>query len=245
MPVKSVRVSLCLLVAASFLTAVLVKPARAQVLYGSVSGAVTDQNGAVVPNAQVAISSDTTGLKRQAVTDSTGSYRILDLPEGTYTLEVTAAGFKPLKKTNISVVIGQVNGQDLQLQVGGVSQEVIVQGTAAVLQTEKADVHTAISSFAIENLPSNIYHNFQTIELLAPGVFSDSTITGNYPNSPADTPDRSLNIFTNGLPPRVNITRVDGATDLFVWLPNHMVVVPPEETIQEVNVQTANFDVEK
>jgi carboxypeptidase family protein len=245
MPGKFVRVSLCILVAGSFMTAVLVKPARAQVLYGSVSGAVTDQSGAVVPAAQVSITSDTTGLKRQAVTDSTGSYRILDLPEGTYTVEVSATGFRPLKKTNISVVIGQVNEQDLQLQVGAVSQEVTVQGSAAILETEKADVHTAISSFAIENLPSNIYHNFQTIELLAPGVFSDSTITGNYPNSPADTPDRSLNIFTNGLPPRVNITRVDGATDLFVWLPNHMVVVPPEETIQEVNVQTSNFDVEK
>src|SRR3989441_872359 len=242
---KTVRVSFCFLAAASFLTAILAKPARAQVLYGSVSGAITDQTGAVVPAAQVSISSDSTGLKRQAVTDATGSYRILDLPEGTYTIAVTAAGFRPLKKTNITVVIGQVNEQDLQLQVGAVSEEVEVQGSAAILQTEKADVHTAISSFAIENLPSNIYHNFQTIELLAPGVFSDSTITGSYPNSPADTPDRSLNIFTNGLPPRVNITRVDGATDLFVWLPNHMVVVPPEETILEVNVQTSNFDVEK
>ena len=242
---KTVRVSFCFLAAASFLTAILAKPARAQVLYGSVSGAITDQTGAVVPAAQVSISSDSTGLKRQAVTDATGSYRILDLPEGTYTMDISAAGFRPLKKTNITVVIGQVNEQDLQLQVGAVSQTLEVQGSAAVLQTEKADVHTAISSFAIENLPSNIYHNFQTIELLAPGVFSDSTITGSYPNSPADTPDRSLNIFTNGLPPRVNITRVDGATDLFVWLPNHMVVVPPEETILEVNVQTSNFDVEK
>ncbi len=242
---KTVRGSFCVLVAASFLAAILVKPARAQVLYGSVSGAVTDQTGAVVPSAQVSITSDSTGLKRQAVTDATGSYRILDLPEGTYTIDVTAAGFRPLKKTNITVVIGQVNEQDLQMQVGAVSQEVLVQGSAVMMETEKADVHTAISSFAIENLPSNIYHNFQTIELLAPGVFSDSTISGNYPNSPADTPDRSLSIHTNGLPERVNITRVDGATDLFVWLPNHMVVVPPEETILEVNVQTSNFDVEK
>src|SRR5215471_12613126 len=148
---KSVRASLCFLMAASFLTSILVKRASAQVLYGSVSGAVADQTGAVVPRAQVSITSDTTGLKRQVVTDATGSYRILDLPEGTYTMEVTAEGFKPLKKTNIAVVIGQVNEQDLQLQVGAVTQEVMVQGTAAVLQTEKADVHTAISSYAIEN----------------------------------------------------------------------------------------------
>jgi len=221
------------------------KRSRAQVLYGSVVGTVTDQSGAVLPNAKVTITNDTTGLKREATTDTTGSYRMLDLPEGTYTIEVAAQGFKPLKKTNVVVTIGQVNQQDLQLQVGAVSQEVTVQGTAAVLQTQKADVHTTVSSFAIENLPTDPYRNFQTAELLAPGVFSDSQITKSYPNSYADTPERSLNIDANGLPPRINTTRVDGATNLFIWLPNHMLVIPPQDTIQEVNVQTSNFDVEK
>lgn len=242
---RRARLLLVALLAASFFTCVFVQRLNAQVLYGSVSGAVMDQSGAVVPGARVTITNDRTGLTRTVTTDPGGSYRFLDLSEGTYTIDVSASGFKPLKKTNVSVVIGQVNDENLQISVGTLSQEVTVTGTANVLQTQKADVHTAISSFAIENLPSNLYHNFQTVELLAPGVFSDSTITGNYPNSPADTPDRSLSIHTDGLPERVNITRVDGATDLFVWLPNHMVVVPPEETIQEVNVQTSNFDVEK
>ena len=113
------------------------------------------------------------------------------------------------------------------------------------MQTEKADVHTTITNFAIANLPTDPYRNFQTVELLAPGVFSDSQITKSYPNSYADTPERSLNIDANGLPPRINTTRVDGATNLFIWLPNHMLVIPPQDTIQEVNVQTSNFDVEK
>src|SRR5437899_11159118 len=113
---KTVRVSFCYLPALSFLIAILAKPARAQVLYGSVSGAITDQTGAVVPAAQVSISSDSTGLKRQAVTDATGSYRILDLPEGTYTIAVTAGGFRPLKQANITVVIRQGDEQDLQVQ---------------------------------------------------------------------------------------------------------------------------------
>jgi Carboxypeptidase regulatory-like domain len=241
------RIRLCVLglLVACFSLTTFVQPLSAQVLYGSVSGTVTDQSGAVVPGAQITITNDTSGLKRTATSDSGGSYRILDLPNGTYTIDVSASGFKPLKKTQVSVAIGQVNSEDLQLTLGAVSQEVTVTGSAAVLQTQKADVHTTISSYAIENLPSNIYHNFQTIELLAPGVFSASTVTRTYPNSAADAPDRSLSINTNGLPERVNTTRVDGATDLFVWLPNHMVVVPPEETIQEVNVQTSNFDVEK
>jgi hypothetical protein len=150
-----------------------------------------------------------------------------------------------MKRTGVDVAIGQVNAQDVQLEVGAVTQEVTVQATAMVLQTEKADVHTTVSSFAIENLPTDPYRNFQTTALLTPGVFSDSQITRSYPNSYADTPDRSLNIDANGLPPRINTTRVDGATNLFVWLPNHMLIVPPSDTIQEVNVQTSNYDVEK
>jgi hypothetical protein len=230
---------------AGFLLAASPKTANAQVLYGSVTGEVTDQTGAVVPGAQVSITNDATALKREATTDATGRYRILDIPQGNYTIEVTAKGFATLRKTSISVVIGQVNEQNLQLNVGAATQEVTVQASVAVLTTQKADVHTTISSFAIENLPTDPYRNFQTVELLAPGVFSDSQITKSYPNSYADTPERSLNIDANGLPPRINTTRVDGATNLFIWLPNHMLVIPPQDTIQEVNVQTSNFDVEK
>lgn len=234
----------CLLVTCTLII-FLPQAAHAQVLYGSVVGTITDQSHAVVPGAQVTITNDATGLKREATSDATGLFRILDLPQGTYTLDVSASGFRPLKKTTVVVAIGQVNAQDLTLEVGPVTQEVTVQGTAGTLQTEKADVHTVISSFAIENLPTDPYRNFQTVTLLAPGVFSDSQITRSYPNSYADTPERSLNIDSNGLPPRINTTRVDGATNLFIWLPNHMLVIPPQDTIQEVNVQTSNFDVEK
>ncbi len=242
---RAVRVCFPCLLVTCILVTFLPQSAHAQVLYGSVVGTITDQSNAVVPGARVTITNNATGLKREATTDPAGLYRILDVPQGTYTLDVSATGFRPLKKTNIVVAIGQVNAQDLQLEVGPVTQEVTVQGTTGTLQTEKADVHTVITSFAIQNLPTDMYRNFQTVSLLAPGVFSDSQITRSYPNSYTDTPERSLNIDANGLPPRINTTRVDGATDLFIWLPNHMLVIPPEDTIQEVNVQTSNFDVEK
>jgi len=243
MTLKVARLIIGLLIGVSILLTPL--KLHAQVLYGSVTGTVSDASKAVVPGAQVTITNDATGLTRQASSDSAGIYRLLDLPQGTYTLAVSASGFKPLRKTNISVVIGQVNAQDLQLEVGALTSEVTVQSSAVVLQTEKADVHTTISSFAIDNLPTDPYRNFQTVELLAPGVFSDSQISRAYPNSYTDTPERSLNIDANGLPPRINTTRVDGATNLFVWLPNHMLLIPPQDTIQEVNVQTSNFDIEK
>jgi len=234
-----------LLAVSILLTGVFERPLHAQVLYGSVTGTVTDQSGAVVPGAQVTVTNEATGLKREATSDASGFYRVLDLPQGSYTVEITTGGFKPLKVTGISVVIGQVHAQDLRLQVGTATQVVTVQGAADVLQTQKADVHTEITSYAVENLPLSTYRNFQATELLAPGVFSMSGIANAYPNSVADTPERSFEIYSNGLPAHDNTTRVDGATNIFIWLPDHMLVVPPQESIQEVNVQTSNYDVEK
>jgi Carboxypeptidase regulatory-like domain/TonB dependent receptor-like, beta-barrel len=218
---------------------------NAQILYGSVAGTVTDQTGAVVPGAAITIVNDNTGFNRNTTSASAGDYRITDLPGGTYTLSVTAQGFKPVKQTGINIAAGSVNQQNVQLSVGAVTQEVTVSGAAATLQTQQANVHTTISNYAVQNLPLNIYHNFQSVELLTPGVVSISNITGAYPNSLADTPDRSLAINTNGLPQHINTTRVDGATNVFLWLPDHMVIVPPASTVQEVNVQTSNYNVQK
>lgn len=223
----------------------LAAPAVAQVLYGSVTGTVTDQTGAVVPGVQLTASNDDTGLKRQAVSDGAGIYRFLDLPPGPYTIDAAASGFRPIRRTGVIVVIGQVNAQDLQLVVGTATQEVTVESSAAVLQTQKADVRTEITSHAIRNLPLNVYRNFQGITLLAPGVFSISAIADSYPNGLASGPERSMSIYSNGLPSRINNTRIDGATSRNTWLPDHVLVVPPQETIQEANVQTATYGVEK
>src|ERR1700688_582110 len=246
MTLRTARLRAVLLLGASILLALLlVRPLHAQVLYGSVAGTVSDPSGAVVAGAQVTITNEGMGLKRQTTTDADGTYRVLDLPQGNYTIAVTATGFKWLKIANVSVVIGQVNAKDVQLQVGTATQEVTGEESAVALQTQKADVHTEISSYAVQNLPLSTYRNFQAAELLAPGVFSTSGISNSYPNSVADTPERSFEIYSSGLPAHDNTTRVDGATNIFIWLPDHMLVVPPQESIAAVNVQTANYDVEK
>jgi hypothetical protein len=242
---KATRLLLLILAGAGLMCTLFLQEARAQVLYGSVTGTVSDPTGAVVPGAKISIANDQTELKRLATSDAAGEYRLLDLPEGNYTVTVTASGFRTFKQTGVVVAIGQVNKQDIQLTVGSQTQEVTVEGSTVVLQTQKADVHTEISSYAVQNMPLSTYRNFQATELLAPGVFSTSGISNSYPNSVADTPERSFEITSNGLPAHDNTTRVDGATNIFIWLPDHMLVVPPQESIEEVNVQTANYDVEK
>src|SRR5437016_3603616 len=89
-------------------------------------------------------------------------------------------------------------------------------------------------------MPMNQYRNFQTLINLVPGA-----TPGVFQNAIADTPERALSTNINGTNRNNNNTRVDGATDVFVWLPHHAVYVPPAETIQEVNISTNNFDPEQ
>src|SRR5437667_1184496 len=89
-------------------------------------------------------------------------------------------------------------------------------------------------------MPLNQYRNFQTLINLVPGA-----TPGVFQNAIADTPERALSTNINGTNRNNNNTRVDGAADVFVWLPHHAVYIPPAETVQEVNISTNNFDPEQ
>jgi carboxypeptidase family protein/TonB-dependent receptor-like protein len=217
-----------------------VHTANAQVLFGSASGTITDQSGAAVPKAHVASVNKATGVSKGTDADAGGFYTLTDLPPGIYDITVTAGGFRPLTLTSVNIGANVVTHTNFNLQVGSVSEKVTVEADAVTLQTEKSDVHTEISSQAIEELPLNQYRNYQTLINLVPGA-----TPGQFQNAIADTPERALTTNINGTNRNNNNTRVDGAADVFVWLPHHSVYVPPAETIQEVNVSTNNFDPEQ
>jgi Carboxypeptidase regulatory-like domain/TonB dependent receptor len=224
----------------SFALLGIVQRTGAQVLFGSVSGTITDQSGAGVPKAHVTLINKATSVQKEADTDESGHYTITDVPPGNYDLKITASGFKPLTQTNLTVTANTVMNGDAKVQVGAVSEQVTVEASTVTLQTEKTDVHTELTSEAILDMPLNQYRNFQTLINLVPGA-----TPGVFQNAIADTPERALSTNINGTNRNNNNTRVDGAADVFVWLPHHAVYVPPAETIQEVNISTNNFDPEQ
>jgi len=228
------------LAAVSVQTVMFVPVLNAQVLYGSVTGTVSDQSGAGVPKAHVTATNRATSVVREADADENGHYTITDLAPGNYDLKVTASGFKPLTQTNLMVAANTVANVDVNLQVGAMSEQVTVEASVVNLQTEKSDVHTELSEKAILNMPLNQYRNFQTLINLVPGA-----TPGVFQNAIADTPERALSTNINGTNRNNNNTRVDGAADVFVWLPHHAVYIPPAETVQEVNISTNNFDPEQ
>jgi hypothetical protein len=214
--------------------------ASAQVLYGSMVGTLTDDTGAVVPKATVTVINTSTGLSREVTTDDAGYYSIPNLPEGTYDLSIAATGFRALTRKGVVVPINVVTRADATIQVGAVTEQVVVEGATAALQTAKSDVSVSLDPRAMENLPLSNYRNFQTLINLVPGA-----TPGRFQNAVTDTPGRALTTNVNGQERGANNTRVDGSADILVTMPHHAAYVPPVESIQEVNVSTNSFDAEQ
>ncbi|MBV9500567.1 MAG: TonB-dependent receptor [Acidobacteriaceae bacterium] len=210
-----------------------------QTLDGSLVGTVTDPSGAVVPNATVVATDVGTAQTRQDTTDPSGRYNIVNLQPGTYTVTVSAAGFRKLEQTNITITPNTVSRSDVRLEVGQATEQVTVSAEAVELQTDKADTHTEISSTAVANLPisGSGYRNYQTLIDLTPGA-QPST----FYNSMTDVPGIPQNTHINGGNGQTNITTIDGAESVNVWLPQYTGYVAPAETIDVVNVTTSSAD---
>ena len=116
----------------------------------------------------------------------------------------------------------------------------MVIGESPLLQTDKSDVHTQLKGSELTALPLNRFRNFQSALNLAPG-----TTPMSFGNAETDTPGRSMATNVNGQANTNNSTRTDGATNMNIWLPNHLMYVSPAETIDTVDISTSSFDAEQ
>ncbi len=229
------------ILAASIFMSLLAAPyLGAQVLYGSLTGNVTDQSQAVVPNAGVALHNKATGLTRETTSDSAGRYRLESLPPGDYDLVVTSQGFVAYTQTGIAISPNLVTRADVQLKVGSITERVTIEAEAVQLQADKADVHTELTAKQIESLPLPAYRNYQSIIALVPGASPPA-----FQNAVVDTPGRALRSFVNGTATNNNNTLTDGAVNINIWLPHHVAYVQPLESIQTVNIATSSFDADQ
>jgi hypothetical protein len=215
-------------------------PALAQALYGAIVGTIADQSGAPVPGATVTATNQGTGLKVDTRTDGDGNYTFRNLQPGVYDLTTSLQGFRELKKTGVRVSAGNPIRQDLKLEVGTVAEAVTVTAEATLLQTEKADLHTELTSKELTNLPLNQYRNYQALLNLVPGA-----TPAQFQNAEIDTPGRALTTTVNGTARNNNAFRIDGAVSVNVWLPHHVGYVQSSETIETVNISTNNFDADQ
>jgi len=159
-------------------TAALCAPTAAQALgsAGTVTGTVTDPNGAVVPNASVTIANPVTGYTRTVNTEADGTFRFGDVPPNTYGLSVTATGFSAAQQ-RLEVRTSVPISLKIQLAVGGATESVTVTSTGAgdVIENDPK-AHVDVDESRISRLPLRSPGGglSDVITLAAPGVAADS-----------------------------------------------------------------------
>ena len=216
---------------------------NAQVLYGSLTGNVTDPKGSSVPGAKVEVVNISTGDSKNVTTDERGGYTFNSLQVGVYKLTIALSSFKTLINDEITIEANKLYRFDGQLEVGEVRETVVVTSDAGPpLQTDRADVNITQTTRQVNDLPltGSLGRNYQSLMQLVPGALSAGE-----QNSVAGNPQRSISFNVNGVSRMQNNTRIDGAGVVYPWLPTNTVYVPPAESIQTVNIVTNSFDAEQ
>ncbi len=173
-------------------------------------GQVTDPNGAVVAGATVTVTDKTKGTTKTVTTDSNGAYVVLSLQPSVYTVKVEAANFAAKTYDNVELQVGQQLSLDVQMAVGTVGAVIdVTVGEENLVDTERTQQSTVITSRQIENLPIN-RRNFLDFALLTPGVNDSDNINDTTDARVAQTPASGLSFGGNN--GRGNSVTVDGST---------------------------------
>ena len=144
-----------------------VQSARAQST-ATLQGTVTDQSGAVVPNAKITITNEGTGLQRSANTDAAGNYSVPFLPAGNYQVDVQAQGLQRQKVTHVTLDVARTVAQNFKLNPAAVEQEVTITAEAPLVDTGTMTVGQVVNPQQVQEVPLNGRH-FVDLGVLATG----------------------------------------------------------------------------
>lgn len=206
-----------------------------QATTGTISGRITDPQGAVVPGATVRVVNADTNVAKTAQTNASGEYAFPFLSPGTYSVVVRKTGFQESIKNGIILHIQEAVAQNFVLALGSVSQSVQVTSAAPVMQTESASVGQVIDNKTISTLPLNGRDYTQLVTLVAGAApNSYSRASNGFSLNGGETFQTA--ILVNGLN---NVNYILG-TDTS----NINALTPSPDAIQEFHVQTGNFSAE-
>ncbi len=154
--------------AATILALAYLAPGNAQDFRGSINGYVTDNSGAMVPNAKIQAVQQDTGAIYNTVSSGSGQFQFQDMPLGKYRLTITASGFQVTKFDDIPVSARVVYSAPVTLTVGEAVTTVDVQADQIVLDTSSQTLSTVISTQLVGDMPRNGRDYTQNI-ILIPG----------------------------------------------------------------------------
>jgi hypothetical protein len=203
----------------------------------AISGVVKDPSGAVVSNAKVSVRNENTSFERQTTTNETGFFTVPNISPGYYSVTVEASGFKKASRTRNKLDAGLPLAVNFELAVGAVTEVVNVEANIAQLNTESAAVGKTVEQQQIQNLALN-GRNPLFLAMLKPGVRRGSSMTGF--SYGLDSGGFSI----NGGRSQDQLITFDGAVGVRTRANGTSVGTADADTVQEVQVLTANYSAE-
>jgi hypothetical protein len=216
---------------------------------GSISGTVTDPNGAVVPGAQVTLLNKATGVSQHSVTTGAGLYTFISLNPGVYQVTATQSGFTSIARDNITVNVDQTTEVNISLRVGAATETVTVTAGNELVDTTNSTLGSLIPSETIDRVPL-LYRNVFDLVQLSAGVIP---VNGS-PNS-SDSMQSVQNISVGRPGVDVSADTINGSlvgsvyymvdgSPIGIAENNAAAIIPamnvPEDGIDEVRVETQN-----
>jgi hypothetical protein len=207
---------------------------------GTITGTITDPQGAGVPSARVTITEDATGLSYSVQTSEVGEFVRPLLKAGTYTITVEVQGFRKAQQKGVIVTPGDRIGVNIALQVGQIDQTVEVQASAPLLQTESTVQGANINTSEVSELPLGGQRVFTYLARISPGVLPaesgarDALGGGFSANGVRSTGEN--NFLLNGVDNNVNVIDFINQTSF--------VIGPSVEAIGEMQILTSGYNAE-
>jgi hypothetical protein len=220
-----------LYVAFGFLVA---QPTVADELYGRIRGRVTDATGASVPTVSVIAANTDTGISKSTSTGADGTFEFLNLPIGSYKVTATKAGFKTFSATGIALTVNAIYVLNVPLEIGQLSEQVMVEAAPAQVETTSMQLGTAITAKTIMDLPLN-GRNWIQLQQLQPGVMAGSDRFGTGTGGTA--------FATNGSQSQQNSFLINGTDSNDLPL-NTALVIPSPDAIAEFQLVTNTINPE-
>jgi hypothetical protein len=207
----------------------------AQLNLASISGVVSDPQGAVVPAAAVSATNTATGINTRTATDASGFYVIRNLPVGNYTVTIEHSGFKRYLHQGIILTTGQSLGLDVRIELGEVNQAVNVTGETPLLETRTSDISNVVTLKSVEDLPIANRRPLNLVLLSGAAVFVGYDVALNA------TPAFSLAGGRTGTP----MAWLDGADIQNLRLGVGLITIDlPVDAVQEVKALENNYSAE-
>jgi hypothetical protein len=230
------------LVAVSALLSIAALPVLAQVDYSTATlrGNVTDPQGAVVPDAGVTATNQSTGVHKTAQTAADGHYQISALPPGTYDISVAKPGFRKEIARGVQLSVGQALLYDAHLKIGEASESVEVSADSVpLIQVEQSQQANTINQLQVEELP-NINRTFTYNVYTVPGVTNSEAPRA---QNPGFTGYLTTGFSIGGSNGRNNLSTIDGGENEY-GTGQYRVTNLPVEAIQEYQVNRNAFAAE-